>query len=105
MKGRYTTIVADMSRFSYPDYQISLCSVGIMGNKYERPADGAHVVTSRTVKTNEAAFDLAFPDIAPVHAMGNTILVKMRIAGTKPAWVEDPVEAATGVNAIKIQPS
>ena len=105
MKGRYTTIVADMSRFSYPDYQISLCSIGIMGNKYERPADSANVVTSRTVKTHEAAFDLAFPDIAPVHAMGNTILIKMRIAGTKPAWVNDPVAAATGVNGITIQPS
>ena len=31
LKGRYTTIVADLSHYAGSDYEMSLCNVAIMG--------------------------------------------------------------------------
>ena len=50
LEGRYTHIVADFSRIT-SSYQVSLCSIGVMGTKYDRSST---VVTSHIIKRGDA---------------------------------------------------
>lgn len=76
LQGRYTHIVKDYTSI-YPlslFYEVSLCSVGVMGTKYVR--DTAVTPTVAVVEGQVASFDVEH--IYSQILIGNTLAISLR---------------------------
>ena len=73
MKGRYTTIVADLSHLSGP-YEMSLCNAAIMGTKYE--PDSTSLTKINVLQDVEST--LKMYKVKAVHNMKNTLAIRFR---------------------------
>ena len=74
MKGRYTSIVADLTGLaSEVTLGMSLCNVGIMGSKYFRKTQPPLTIEITVGETKNLTIENIFVDQDPKFEIGNTL--------------------------------
>ena len=79
MKGRYTSIVADLTGLaSEVTLDMSLCNVGIMGSKYSRNTQPPLTIEITVGETKSLTIENIAVDPDPKFEIGNTLTIKLR---------------------------
>ena len=76
LEGRYVHVVADLTDLAYrhTNYQMSLCSYGIMGTKYVRDEPVASVIEIYEGETSI----LTIPHIKSSYEIGTQLSINLR---------------------------
>ena len=83
MEGRYMSIVADLTSLSSESsYEMSLCSVGILGTKYSR----ATTLPTPVIQSSDTYEVFTIDAITADPAIGNTLDIAIRLA-TSHSWL------------------
>ena len=92
LEGQYVTFVADLNHLKDLGFDISLCSLGIMGTKYG--LSGATMPTAETVAISEQK-TIDIPRITSEYEIGNTLSIKLRLGAGAPAFATLPTDVLT----------
>ena len=85
LQGRYTQFVFDLSDRTAEDaYEISICSLGVLGTRYER-----EIALPTTLQgTVGNTYEILIAPILSVYTIGNVLDVKVRQKpGSELSWV------------------
>ena len=74
LEGQYTSIVADFSHLKGRDYEMQICSLGVMGVEYIRDAP----IPSAEVEYKDQMVQLSVENIRPNQQIGNELSIKLR---------------------------
>ena len=75
LEGQYVTIVADVAHLSTASYEMTICSLGIMGVEYVRATP---LLTTVEVNQDSEPVVLTIENIYAAQTIGNTLSIQIR---------------------------
>ena len=73
--GRYVHIIADLRHLAKKGYEVSLCSLGIMGTKFDREI----VPVSQFDILHKSTESITVQKVEPVYDVGDKIDIRVRV--------------------------